>query len=359
MNTDVAEVTQTQKMPVLIWSQAGRLELSSREIPQIQHPSDVKIKIHMTGICGTDLAVITGKEPGIGGVIRGHEAVGIVTETGPEVSRLKPGDRVVIDPNESCGKCRFCLRGKRNLCVGPDGRGMPIAGLNKDGTFAPWFVTQESFVHKLPESVSWEAAVLTEPLACVLHNFREAGIRAGDRLLVLGSGPMGLLCQYVGKRTGCITVATEVSAERLTIARSISDFACPPDELDKERLELLLNDEKFDVVIDTTGTQMLMAELWVERGGTIIPFGINNRYRHTLAPTFYVQNAIRMLGAGEYLDTFEAALRFVADVPEISSLVTHRYPLDEYAEAIQQLLGQADGGGDNLSTPMMKTVFVF
>ncbi|GGF99033.1 alcohol dehydrogenase [Paenibacillus albidus] len=358
MKSEHAECAESRKMPALVWN-SQRLNLSELDTPVITLETDVKVKIQMTGICGTDLAVITGKEPGVPGVIRGHEAVGTVIETGRNVIGLKAGDRVVIDPNHNCGKCRFCLQGKQHLCTGTDGQGMPIAGLNKNGTFAPWFVAEEKYLHKLPEQMSWEAALATEPLACVLHNFRESRVREGNSVLILGSGPMGLLCQIVAKRMGCTTVSIEINTGRLAKAKQFSDYACPPEELTAERVSRILGDKKFDIVIDAVGTQMEIAERWVERGGTIIPFGINGKYQYTISPTFYTQNAVRLLGAGEYLNTFEDALQFAKDVPEVSALITHKYSLNQFETAIQELLENRTNSKVSLEYPVLKSAFVF
>ncbi|MBQ4899673.1 alcohol dehydrogenase catalytic domain-containing protein [Paenibacillus sp. Marseille-P2973] len=346
-------------MESLIWTNHGQLELVEEESPSCSKPGDVKIQIQLSGICGTDLAVITGKEPGLPGVVRGHEAVGTVVDIGSAVTRFRVGDRVVIDPNQSCGECRFCRKGRLHLCIGPDGQGMPIAGLNISGTFAPYFVTDESFVHKLPEGMSWEAAVLVEPLACVLHNFKEAGITREDRVLILGSGPMGLLCQIVSRALGCITIATEINPYRLSYSRRFSEVVLTPAELAAETELRLGESGKYDVVIDTVGTQMDLAEQWVERGGRIVPFGINGGYRYLLTPTHYTQNAIKIIGAGEYLNTFEEALDFAANHPDLASLVTKKYPLKQYETAIHELLGYELSTGNRLPSETMKTVFTF
>lgn len=344
-------------MKALSWTSQDQLKLLEHEAPACRRSEDVMIRIELSGICGTDLAVITGKEPGLPGVIRGHEAAGTVIETGSEVTRVRIGDRVVIDPNLSCGSCRFCRQGRFHLCIGTDGKGMKIAGLNTHGTFAPFYVTNQKFVHKLPEGMSLEAAVLVEPLACVLHNFKETGITQEDRVLVIGSGPMGMLCQIVGHGLGCDVTATETNPYRLDFARRFSPMVFFPEELEKKSR----GDEgrKYDVVIDTAGNQLGVAERMVERGGRIVPFGINGGYRHVLAPTRYTQNAVKLIGAGEYLGTFEAALQYAAECPSLATLVTKRYPLEAYEEAIQELLGSGSSGGGKAPRGTMKSAFTF
>jgi len=344
-------------MNALFWTEKNRLELCEAEEPRIAVSGQVKVKISMAGICGTDLAVITGKELGTAGVIRGHEAVGTVVEIGEQVYDLNVGDRVVIDPNQSCGQCHFCRKGQPNLCVGKDGKGFPIAGLNVHGTFAPYFVSEQQFVYRIPDSMTWETGVLVEPLACVLHNFREALVTPFDSVLVLGSGPMGLLCQMVAKKFARLTVATEINPYRLAIARTIADCADTPERLAEMSVVKALPNSKFDVIIDTVGTQMETAERWIDRGGRIVPFGINSAYSHTITPTKYIQNGIKIVAAGEYRYLFGTALEFAAALPGIERLVTHRYKIEQHERAINELLGYDLATRIPVKCEALKTVF--
>ncbi|UJF31756.1 zinc-dependent alcohol dehydrogenase [Paenibacillus hexagrammi] len=349
-------------MKALVWTEGRKLELCEMPEPIIVSANDVKVEIHMTGICGTDLAVITGKEEGVAGIIRGHEAVGIVVEVGDNVQQLSIGDRVVIDPNQSCGECYYCNRDNPHLCVGSDGSGMPIAGLNRQGTFARYFVCDKRFIHKLDDGMSWEAAVLIEPLACVLHNFEAARVTSEETVLVLGSGPMGMLCQYVSTHKTRVTVATEVNPYRLSRAQEIADLACSPDQLHASMLEGLTQNGKFDVVIDTVGNQLEMAERWIDRGGRMIAFGINAKYEYTCKPTKMIQNAIQLIGAGEYRYKFEEAIQFAKEHPELQGIVTKKYNLEDCDAAVGELLESSRVTDKGVISPVsqtLKTVFVF
>ncbi|PZD96499.1 Zn-dependent alcohol dehydrogenase [Paenibacillus sambharensis] len=341
----------------LVWTSNHRLELCETEEPQIAAPDEVKIRIEMTGICGTDLAVITGKEEGIPGIIRGHEAVGTVVAIGSAVDRVKVGDRVVIDPNQSCGECYFCRKKQPHLCTGTDGKGMPIAGLNRNGTFTFFFITVQTFAHPIPDDMSWETAVMIEPLACVLHNFHEAEISPDDKVLVLGSGPMGLLCQMVSRSKAALTAATEINPYRLAAAREISDYALTPSQLNEGIVHEICSGRKFDLIIDTVGNQLETAEQWIERGGRIVPFGINAKYQYTFSPTKFVQNAIKIIGAGEYRYMFEEALQFAAGTPDLGKLVTRKVRLNQYEAAINELLGYDLNSMGEVRGETLKTVF--
>lgn len=342
-------------MNALQWTRAGRLALTEVAEPEVAAPTQVKIRVELTGICGTDLAVVAGKEAGVPDVTRGHEAVGTVVETGRAVKRLRPGDRVVVDPNLSCGTCAYCERAMPHLCVGDDG-GMAIAGLNKHGTFARYYVSEERFLHRLPDGMSWERGVLVEPLACVLHNLQEAQVKRDDAVLVIGSGPMGLLCQMASKAIARLTAATEIHPARLRAAQEISDAACHPDEL-AAVVERLAGGRRFDVVIDAVGNQLETAERWVGRGGRIVPFGIDAAYRYTISPVRLVQNGISIVGAGEYRCTFPLALRLAETMPGLDRLVTGRYALEQHGQAVRELLGYDPETGERVVSGAIKSVF--
>ncbi len=327
------------KMRALIWTENFKLEKREVTEPVITTPTDVKVKICLTGICGTDLSVIAGKEKGSTGIIRGHEAVGTVTETGSAVEKVAVGDRVVIDPNQYCGKCYYCRRGETNLCCGTDKTGMKIAGLNINGTFAEYYVSDEKFIYRIPDNMDWETALMVEPLACVLHNFMEAGVRPDDSVLVIGSGPMGILCQLVSNKLCRLTVAVEREQFRLDFAKGVANFAFKPEEIGISKILEINSGRKFNIVIDAVGNQLELAEEYTERGGKIILLGLNPTYNLSFSPAKHSGNAIKIFGCGEYNCLFETAVSLASALPALKTLVTKKYSFDEYKTAINELLG--------------------
>jgi 2-desacetyl-2-hydroxyethyl bacteriochlorophyllide A dehydrogenase len=304
---------------------------------------DVEISIIMTGICGTDLAVISGREEGENNIVRGHEAVGVITKIGANVSGLKIGMRVVIDPNQYCGECEPCRSGRSNHCVGHQG-GLAIAGVNIHGTFAERFVCHQRFVYPVPDGVSDEAAVLIEPVACVLHTLAAGGLKSGERLLLIGSGPMSLVAQLVCRQLGVETLALETNSHRLAFAKTLGLAILAPDAL--------AGDEVFDAVLDSVGSQLELASQHLRRGGRILLFGFDQHYRYSLPAKHFLVNGLSIIGAGEYNQNFIAAIKTVEKIPELEKLVTHKYQLSEYQDAIAERF--ADGG--DLA---IKAVFVF
>ncbi|MFD2671222.1 zinc-dependent alcohol dehydrogenase [Marinicrinis sediminis] len=346
-------------MQALKWTSRERLELTDIREPQIASPTEVKIQIALTGICGTDLSVFMGKEAGIPDVTRGHEAVGTVVEIGAGVSTCAVGDRVVIDPNQYCGLCLPCRRGHTHLCEGIAGKGLQIAGIQLDGTFAPYFVCDERYVFAVPEAMSLETAMLIEPLACVLHNFQVARVKPYDSVLVLGSGPMGLIAQMVSRRLAGRTVATEMNPFRLEAARRYSDAAYSPEELYKEVMNKHSERERFDVVIDTVGNQLETAEAHIKKGGRIVLFGIHSSYTYTFSPTHYLMNGIQIIGAGEYHMLFEQAIQFAASMPELGQLVTRQADLSQFREAVSECMGYDLETKERVPNRTLKTAFRF
>ncbi|WP_339480692.1 MULTISPECIES: zinc-dependent alcohol dehydrogenase [unclassified Pseudomonas] len=310
-------------------------------------PDDgVEIEIVLSGICGTDLAVLAGREEGQTGIVRGHEAVGIVVNVGPDVTRVRKGMRVVVDPNEYCANCEHCNSAKTHLCTGGSNASLNIAGVNKHGTFAERFITQERFVHGIPDDMSWETAVLIEPVACILNNIEQASIKAGERVLLLGSGPMSLVAQILLRAMGIHTRATDLNTFRIEFGRSLGLDIVYPDELESSQPV----QERFDVVIDTVGNQLQTAANRVCRGGRIVLFGFNGTYQYSLPVKYFLINAISIIAAGEYNQHFPQALRIAHRLPELGKLVTHRYPLEAYSAAFDSLLNDP-------SAPTVKSVF--
>ena len=307
---------------------------------------EVEIDIVLTGICGTDLAVLSGREEGHTGIIRGHEAVGIVVNVGEGVTQLQPGMRVVVDPNEYCGICEPCRSAQTHLCNGGANAGLDIAGVNKHGTFAERFITRQQFVYRLPDEMSWQTGVLIEPLACILNNIDRAALRAGERVLLLGSGPMSLAAQLLLRAMGIETLATDVNTNRIEFGRTLG-----LDIVHADRLASHQQSDKFDAVIDTVGNQLDAAVHSIRRGGRIVLFGFNDGYRYPLPAKHFLVNAISIIGAGEYNQHFPRALRLASKLPDLGKLVTHRFALESYKEVFDSLLK------DPLS-PIVKGVFI-
>lgn len=344
-------------MKGLIWNEDSKLELAECKEPGIINDDEVKIKIKYTGICGTDLQILKGNETIPPNIILGHEAIGEIVELGKAVTYFKIGDMVIIDPNQYCGECYYCKKGLTNFCE--NDQGLKIAGINRNGTFAEYFVCEQRFIYKIPKEMSLLSAVLIEPLACVLNNIRAASIRESDAVLILGSGPMGVLCQMICKNISKLVVATENSQIRQKMASAYNDYIYSSEELTLDEIYKINQNRKFDVIIDTVGTQMENALKLAEKNARIIPMGMNKNYAFSLNPIYLISNGLKLIGASEYnmlfTDTISSALRY----KELDNLVTKRYSIEKYKEAFESVLGFDLETHETKEITQLKVVFEF
>jgi len=175
----------------------GEVRLEDVAIPEIRSGDQILIEVKACGICGTDLKIVEGGHPANDNTILGHEFSGIVKGVGNQISDINVGDKVIIDPNEKCGVCKFCRRGLSNLCeylaTGS------TFGIFQNGGFAKYCVVPRSTVFTLPEEINIESAALVEPLACAVHCHNIANVKESDNVAIIGCGPMGLIIESVIK----------------------------------------------------------------------------------------------------------------------------------------------------------------
>ena len=187
----------------------------------------VVIKVHRCGICGSDLHMAEGHTFSFDdGAVPGHEVSGEVVATGAGVERVKTGDRVAVLPFISCGQCTACLQGDPMGC----GQARIMGSGGVSGGYAEYLLTNEIWCVKLPNSLSFEDGALVEPLAVSLRAARVSGIKAGDRVLVMGAGAIGLAAAYWARQCGASSVAvsaTSTRREEMAMAMGIDAFVIP------------------------------------------------------------------------------------------------------------------------------------
>ena len=346
------------KMKALVWSKENKLQLVETERPAIESDSDVLIKIKYSGICGTDLQVLKGNETIVPDIILGHEAIGEVVEVGKDVSEYKKGDMVIIDPNQYCCDCEYCKRGLTNFCTGYNG-GLKIAGINVHGVFAEYFCCHKRYLYKIPEGMSNECAVLVEPMTCVLNNIRAAGIKENESVLVMGSGPMGALCQMIAHRRGAKVAASEGSKYRKEQVKAWCDYVLSPEEVTEDRVREINNGRLFDVIIDTVGNQLENAIALVEKHGRIIPMGMNKVFEASVKPYTFINKGISLIGASEYNMLFTDTIEMLSSYDNVGDLLTHTYKIEDYKEAFNQILGYDMDTREQREIQAMKVAFEF
>ena len=200
-----------------------RLEIREEPEPVLEDGRDVLVRIERVGVCGSDVHYFS--EGGIGAdrlqypASVGHECAGTVAEVGPEVTNIKPGDRVAIDPAIACGQCDQCRSGRVNTCRNLQFMGCPGEA---PGAAAEYRVLPAANCLKVPEGLSLDLAVLAEPLSIGLHAVRLGEVYPAARVAVLGAGPIGLsvlICAKLG--APCTVYVTDLIDQRLETARNL------------------------------------------------------------------------------------------------------------------------------------------
>jgi D-arabinitol dehydrogenase (NADP+) len=163
-------------------------------------PLDVRIKIHQSGVCGTDVHLHHGTYIGVYPLTPGHETIGEVDEVGAEVTRFRPGQRVTVNPNIYCGHCDYCLAGQLVRCANTEGM-----GVHRPGFFAEYASADHRQVFSV-EGLEPDTAVFSEPTACAMHGLETLDLRPGGSALVLGAGPTGLLLAQLIRSGGATSV---------------------------------------------------------------------------------------------------------------------------------------------------------
>lgn len=252
-------------------------------MPALADPHDVLVAVNYTGICGSDvhywvhgaIGHYVVKEP----MVLGHESSGTVVEVGSAVKTLRAGDRIALEPGYPCRRCGPCLSGKYNLC--PDMRFAATPPYH--GTLTGFWTAPADFCYKLPDAVSLQEGALIEPLAVAVHIVRQAGVAPGHSVVVMGAGPVGLLCAAVARAFGASTVVSvDIVQSKLDFARSFCAthvYASQRVAAEENAANILREaglPDGADAVIDASGAEpSIQTSLHVvRRGGTYVQGGM-------------------------------------------------------------------------------------
>ncbi len=317
-----------------ILDETGKLVL--RESPKpLVGSSEVLIKVLASGICGTDLHVFSGKNYGKPNVIRGHEFAGKIIEIGSNVKGLKIGDLVAVDPNIPCGNCYFCRRGEVHLC-----ENLKALGVDLDGGFADYCVIPYDRAYKLPNGVSPEEGAIMEPCACALHGIEKVQIKAGDTVLIIGGGALGLILLQLAYIHGASKVfLSEPVKEKREIAKSLSAYTF--DSLKDDVISEIkrLTGVGVDVAIEAVGKAdtVELAINCVRRGGKVLIFGVSDqREVLNISPFNIYYREITLMGSFINPYTNSRALELIADKKiDVKRIISHKFPLREIHKAVE------------------------
>ena len=212
-------------------SEAYKVEIIDIPEPEIEHPSDVKVKIKRVGICGSDMHIYYGTNPlATYPRIVGHEVAGEIVEVGSAVNKVAVGDHVVIEPIRYCGECYACKKGRPNVC-----KDVSVFGVHEDGGMLEFSIRSEKQVHKVSPEIDWDEAVMAEPYTIGAQATWRGNVQAGDTVFIQGAGPIGVTVLKMAKLRGATVIMSDFTNERLEFAKENgADYVINPSELDGE-----------------------------------------------------------------------------------------------------------------------------
>lgn len=310
-----------------VMPELGRIELQDVGEPAVG-PREAIVRIEAVGVCGSDAAYFTvgyiGDWVVDAPIILGHECAGEVVEIGEEVTSVAVGDRVAIEPGKPCRDCGECMAGRYHLC--PDL--VFFATPPYDGSLVQRMAIDERQLFRLPDEMTFEEGAMCEPLSVGIWACHRAGLEPGDRVLVTGAGPVGLLAAQVARAFGASAVTVADPAEfRLEMARRMGFETETPGENDSR---------DFDVLLECSGAPNALAEgLWrLRANGRAAMVGMPKQ-DVTLALSRLNVNELTIGLVNRYAHTWPTAIELVASGRvDVASLVTHRFSLDQTEDAI-------------------------
>lgn len=325
------------KMRAAYYMAPNDLTVKEADIPEIGE-GEALIKVSYAGICGSDVHVYHGQHAtATYPRIPGHEFSGTLVEAkGVVRDDLKPGDPVVVQPTWTCGLCEACITGHDNVC-----QELNILGIHRDGGFAQYVKVPIRKVYRLPDSVSLKMGALTEPLAVAVHDVRTSGIMAGQKALIIGGGPIGILIGLVAQYSGAEVYISEINEFRLGFMKDLGLNvlnAASPDL--KEQIGQITGGKGFDVVYEVSGSkagQQMMTSVCKIRG-TIIAIGMGG----TMAPV----NVGELIAKEQKIEgvrihsqvNYEGAIELLAKGclnDKLEKIITKVFPLEHFDEAMK------------------------
>jgi len=328
------------------------VEVQEIDEPKIK-PNEVLVRIRATAICGSDLHIYRWDEQTTRWksplpMTIGHEWSGDVVEVGSDVRAVKVGDRVAGESHIPCGVCYYCRTGNMHVC-----QNMLIYGLQtQEGSFAQYAAVPEVIAYKLPGSVNYDEGSLFEPLGVAVHAIERVGIEAGDTVLVMGAGPIGIFAQQVAKASGAASViAAELRQFRLDLAKKIGSadvyVNTEKEDIVKRTMELT-NGRGADVVIELAGAPVTTVQALqaVRKCGRVVLVGLSEKPVQIEPTSMIIYKEATVFGSTgrAMFGTWERMVNLVGSkLVKPSGVITDRLQLDSAETGFQRVIKGESG----------------
>jgi len=334
-----------RKMKAWVLHKPYDMRLENVNVPRIGS-NEVLIGVRSVGICGSDVHYYTHgrvgsyvvKEP----IILGHECSGEIFKVGKDVSRLEVGQRVTVEPGFFCGKCRYCIEGRYNLCRNMRFYATPPV----NGAFAEFVSAPAENVFPLPDGMSYEEGALIEPLAVGMMAAKRGSITPHDSVAVLGAGPIGQMILQAAKASGAVkTYVTDILDYRLDYARRLgASFVFNSDREDVvQRILDLTHGDGVDVVVDASGSPSAIQQAFriVRPGGRIVLVGIYPALEIRAPLGYAIDKELDIRGVFRYANMYSTAIQLVSmGRIDVKSLITHTFPFEKLPDGFETYIGK-------------------
>jgi 2-desacetyl-2-hydroxyethyl bacteriochlorophyllide A dehydrogenase len=324
-------------MKVALFEKPHHLTVTSKTLRSLEN-DEVLLDVTACGVCGTDLHIVEGSSRSSPPVVLGHEYAGIIQDMGKDVRGFSVGDHVAVDPNISCGTCYFCRRDEVHLC-----ENLRALGVDIDGGMAECSIVPAAQLYKIPKEMSVEQAAFIEPLSCAVHGIDRARVRAGDTVVILGGGTVGLLLLQLAR----ISVAARIIVvEPLKWKRDIATRVGADNVIDPGAVNVVepikdLTGVGADVVIECVGRPdtVAMAIELARRGGTVELFGVCPiGVKVPIEPNGVYFKELTIVGSYVNPHTFDRSIALLSsNAIRIDQFVIQRFPLDGVHDALKTL----------------------
>ncbi len=331
---------EANKMKAAVLNKPLNIEVMEVAIPTPKD-DEVLLKVHCIGVCGSDVHYYEhgriGRYVVEAPIILGHELAGVIVAKGAAVANVEVGDRVAVEPGVTCGRCDYCKSGRYNLC--PDVVFMATPPV--DGAWAEYVAIRSDFVFKMPDSMSFEQGALIEPFSVGIHAMNRGSVKPGDRVLVTGLGPIGLLAIQAAKMYGVTEIyASDVVAYRRELALELGVTAVldPAAQDVGEAIRQLTGGHGADVLIETSGNGRAIGAGFaaVRRGGRVVLVGMPAIDEIPVNINHLIDSEFDVFGLFRYANTYPTAIAALAKGGlDVERIITHKFGLDDIKQAVE------------------------
>jgi D-arabinitol dehydrogenase (NADP+) len=310
-------------------------EVAVRDMDKpVPGPRDVLVRVAACGICGTDQHIFKGDFKSPYPLVGGHEMGGEIVAVGGEVEDFNEGQRVAVDPSLFCGHCFFCQRNQGNHCLN-----WQCIGVTRAGGFADYVVAPHANIYPIGD-LSYEQAAFIEPISCVVYGLHRIKIPAGSSALIYGAGPIGLLMLQAVRHSGAADVTiVDMVQSKLELAKRLgAHHAVNANDAADDTLREI-SPLGFDVVIDCTGIPTVVERMFahVRAEGKVLFFGVNPAEATiAISPFDVYEKDLEIYGSFALRYTFHEAIALIkAGVFDLGALISDRFPLERFPEALK------------------------